>query len=197
MDTLIKIIMVALSAVFVQNIVFTKALGTSIVLIVTKDKKSIIPFGISITYFCVLSSAVTYFVDKLLKDIENNFLYYPVIYVIVIGLIYIITLLVMWKFFYDLFMKTKVFMHLSAFNCAVLGVLFINKLNEFSFMECIVFGFFTGVGFFIATFIVSACHNKLTSEKVPESFRGFPATMLYIGIISMAFFALVSKGPVL
>lgn len=197
MDTLIKMIMVALSAVFVQNIVFTKSLGTSTLLMVTKDKKSILPFGISISYFCVMSSAVTYFVDKLLKDVEDNFLYYAVSYVIVIGLIYIITLLVMWKFFYDLFLKTKVFMHLSAFNCAVLGVLFINKLNEFSFIECIVFGLFTGVGFFIATFIVSVAYDKLGSEKVPESFRGFPATMLYIGIISMAFFALVSKGPVL
>ena len=161
MDTLIKMIMVALSAVFVQNIVFTKSLGTSTLLMVTKDKKSILPFGISISYFCVMSSAVTYFVDKLLKDVEDNFLYYAVSYVIVIGLIYIITLLVMWKFFYDLFLKTKVFMHLSAFNCAVLGVLFINKLNEFSFIECIVFGLFTGVGFFIATFIVSVAYDKL------------------------------------
>lgn len=197
MDTLIKMIMVALSAVFLENIVLTKALGTTTLLMVIKDKKSIIPFGISVSYFCVTSSVITFFVDKILSGVENDFLYYPVVYVCVIGLIYISTLLIMWKFFYNIFLKTKVFMHLSAFNCAVLGVLFIDKLNNFSFLECVIFGFFTGVGFFIATFIVSAAHTRLTSEKVPESFRGFPAIMLYIGIISMAFFALISKGPVL
>lgn len=197
MDTLIKMLIVAMSAVFLENIVFTKAIGTSTLLMVTKDKNTLVPFGASITYFCVTTAIVTFFTDKILENVENSFLYYPIIYVISIGIIYIITLLVMWRYFYKLFVKTRKFIHLSAFNCAVLALLFINNIKDFSLLECAIYGLFTGIGFFIATVIVSAGYEKLNSEKVPESFRGFPATMIYIGIISMVFFALVSKAPVL
>ena len=52
------------------------------------------------------------------------------------------------------------------------------------------FGLEAGVGFIIASLFLAAAFRKLNSEKVPASFRGYPAMLIYLGIISMAVYAL-------
>lgn len=195
MTVIIKILMVALLAATVENTIFTRAFGTSTMLIASKNKKEIIPFTLSITYICTVSSAVSYFADKFLLKDKTSLLYMPLIYVTMIGLVYIITLLILWKWAYSFFVATKKFVHISAFNCAVLGGLLLNNLKSNSFADYISFGLGTGIGFLVAAFLISEGYEKLNSEKVPQSFRGFPATMIYIGILSMAFFVLLGETP--
>lgn len=195
MNEFIKMLLLALSAVCIENTIFAKSFGTSTLLFVSRNKKAVIPFGLSITYICVVSSALSYFVDKLLVDVNDSYLYLPIAYVVTIGFVYIITLLLVWKFAYNLFVKVKDFIHISTFNCAVLGALFINNVYNSSFLEYVIYGFGTGIGFLLASFIVSQGYRKFNSQEVPDSFRGFPAAMLYIGIISMVLFAFLVKMP--
>ena len=51
-------------------------------------------------------------------------------------------------------------------------------------------GFEAGIGFIIAALILTAAYRKLNSAKVPAAFRGFPAMLIYLGIISMAVYSL-------
>ena len=51
-------------------------------------------------------------------------------------------------------------------------------------------GLEAGVGFVVAAVFLAMAYKKLNSEKVPASFRGFPAMLIYLGIISMAVYAL-------
>lgn len=188
-----KLISIALIAIVFENTIFTRALGTSTLFVAAKNKKEIGKFGLSITYICLVSGALSYVADKYILTTQTSFLYKPLAYVIIIGIVYTLTLLLLWKFAYKLFLAVKKFVHISAFNCAVLGALFLNGMETDSLLGYIVFGLGTGIGFFIATFLVSACYDKLSSDKVPDSFRGFPIAMIYIGILSMSFFALSTK----
>lgn len=190
MDTIIKVLIIALTATVVENTIFSKALGTSTMLIVAKNKKQIFGFGVCMIYICTISSALTYFVDKLFLNNESSFLYMPLLYVIIIGFVYIVTLLALWKWAYKLFKEVKKFVHISAFNFAVLGALFLNSTVNDTFIEYVGFGLGTGFGFLLATYLVSVSFDKLTSENVPESFKGFPIMLIFVGIISMAFYAL-------
>ncbi len=190
MELLINTILVAMTALFLENTIFTRAIGTSTMLLAAKNKNGIIPFGLSITYICTISSILTYFADKFLLNKENSNLFMPIVYVGIVGFVYIITLLVMWKWMYNLFSKVKKFIHISAFNCAVLGCLFLNSKESDTLLGYIVFSLFTGLGFFLASFLVSVSYEKLNSKEMPNAFRGFPGTMIYIGILSMVFFVL-------
>lgn len=190
MNTFINTILVALTAVFLENTIFTRAIGTSTMLLAAKNKSGIVPFGLSITYICTVSSLLTFVADKYLLKKQSSPLFMPIVYVIIIGIVYLVTLLVMWKWMYKLFVKIKKFIHISAFNCAVLGCLFLNSMESDTLLGYVIFGLFTGIGFFIASFLVSVSYEKLNSPQMPKAFRGFPGTMIYIGILSMAFFAL-------
>lgn len=188
MEIFAKIIAVCFIAVLSENIIFSHALGTSTMLIAAKNKNQFWGFGISITYITTLASILSYFADRLLLKSELSYMYMPIIYVAVVGIIYTVTLLILWRFFRKLFISAKKFIHISSFNCAVLGALFLNAQKGYSLLEYVGFGLGTGIGFMFATYLLSIAYDKLFSNDAPESFRGIPLTLVYIGILSMAFY---------
>lgn len=190
MDVIINAIIVSLTAILIENTVFSKALGTSTLFLASRSKKKFFIFGSCITYFSVVSSAIAYFADYYFKENEYSYIFMPLVYVVIISVVYTITLLIVWKLAYPFFLSIKKFIHISAFNCAVLGVLFTNATTGKSLVEYVAYALGTGIGFIIATFLMSAVYEKLYSEDVSPSFRGLPITYIYVGILAMAFYAL-------
>lgn len=191
MNWFVRIITLAFAAIFLENSIFVRGLGTSTMLIASKNDRHLAAFSICITFFSSVSSLLSYFVDIKLLNSESSRLYLPLIYVMVIGLVYILTLLILWRFFNGTFLNLKKFIHLSAFNCAVLGALLINSRSCETLLEYLVFGLGIGIGFSIAAYFLSIVYERVYSEDIPDSFRGFPIIMIYIGILSMAFYGFI------
>lgn len=191
MSLLLDILLASIMCAFIENTIFIKGIGTSTLLVVSKNPKQILSFCLSITYMNIVSTVLMYFSEKLIPYGELSYVYQPLVFVIIIGFVYIITLVLMWRFFDKMFLKFKKFIHLSAFNCIVLGTLFIARQQGGTLLEYIGYAFGVGLGFLIATIIVSINNEKLNSECIPRSFRGYPVTLIYIGIISMLIYVLM------
>lgn len=190
MELMGNIMMTAFIAVFVENTIFSRALGTSTLIVVARSRKNLFGFGLSVTYITAVISVLTYFVDKLFINGSNSYVYMPLIYIIVLGLVYILTLLCMWKFASGIFSRIKKYIHISAFNCAVLGSMFlISKYCETLF-DYFIHGLGIGLGFVFAVYLTSIVYDRIYSDKTPYSFRGYPLMLLYLGILSMAFWGL-------
>ncbi|MDE6747201.1 MAG: hypothetical protein K2J72_11310, partial [Oscillospiraceae bacterium] len=89
MNMLGNIIMTAFTAVFAENIIFSGALGTSTLIIVSRSRKNLLGFGLSVTYITALMSVLTFFLNKALKIDKNSYIYAPLVYIIILGAIYI------------------------------------------------------------------------------------------------------------
>ena len=95
------------------------------------------------------------------------------------------------------FENSRKYIHLSVFNCAVMGTLLTvseRAAGDSSFIglkNYMTAGLEAGIGFITAALILTAAYRKLNSAKVPASFRGFPAMLVYLGIISMAVYSLI------
>jgi electron transport complex protein RnfA len=194
MQTITRYILVALSAVMLENLIFSRALGTSTLILIAKSRKNIVGFGICVTYITTVTSVIQYFADRYIISQNTNVLYKPLFYIIIIGTVYIITLLCLWKYLSKVFGKMKKYIHISAFNCAVLGSMFINSNSNNTIIGYILFGLFSGLGFILAIYMTAIVYDRLCSEKVPLSFRGYPLILIYIGILSMAFYGLTGYG---
>ena len=81
-------------------------------------------------------------------------------------------------------------MHISAFNCAVFGILYLSVQQCTTPADFAVFGLFSGLGFMAAAFMTAIVYDKLYSEDVPMFFRGYPALLIYNGILAMACYGL-------
>lgn len=183
-----------LIALLAVNLILMQALGTSTLFIAADNRRNLIGTALVITFFTTAGSAAAYAVDLLLpeKYSELTLLFYT----LSVGILYIILLTVMYFISGERFAGIRKYIHVSAFNCAVMGTLFtitekaaedssINNLAGFVWA-----GAQAGLGFIIAALILTAAYRKLNSSKVPASFRGFPAMLVYLGIISMAVYSL-------
>ena len=190
MTGFLQVILVSLSAIILENVIFTTALGTSTLIELSKKHWNILSFGGFITEFAVLSSLITYLFEIPMQKSPAAMRFLPSIYILSLGTVYIVTLLVIRLISKSAFKNLKKYVHLSAFNCTVLCALFSNTVMNGSLGDRLFNAAAIGIGFALAAYIISANYDKLNSDDIPAAFRGFPIYSLYIGIISMIIFAI-------
>ena len=86
---------------------------------------------------------------------------------------------------------------LAASNSCVLGTLLICANQNFTLLQSVAFGFGSGLGYLFAVFIVDEGRRRLRSKDVPAIFKGLPASLVYIGILSLAIYGLTGHSVTL
>lgn len=179
-------------AIFLENTIFSRAIGSSTALFAVRKKFNIFLFGLIMTVIITIASIAAYFVSPLLNGLSFKYYITPAVYVVIIGIVYVLALIFTSRYFEKHKAEILQIIHVSAFNCAVLGALLLaSNINNLSLGGYLGFSIGTGVGFTIATFFVDVAYEKLSSENVPAAFRGFPITLIYIGIVSLAIYGLI------
>lgn len=173
-------------SIFMQNAIFDRAFGSNVAIYASRKDEHVTGFTFGITAMTTIASIVTYFIDKPMLALEHGYYFMPLIYIGVIGVLYIAGLLILWKFFHKTYKKVRKYAHLAIFNCAVIGALFLNSNYGSDLPSYIGYGFGSGIGFFLACFLLNIAHERLDSDKIPRVFRGYPIMLIYIGIVSLA-----------
>ena len=187
METLLtRFLAAALLGIFIENAVFERALGISIVLYSARKTENMKGIFVSVLYVTTLSSMLTCLTDRYFSDWQYYNILIPFIYLFIISAVYLLTLVAVWRFFPSFFRRVKKYVHLAVFNCAVLGALFIQSQIGGTFASYVGYGVGTGVGFLLASYLLGAASERLNSKTVPAAFRGMPITLIYIGVISLA-----------
>lgn len=189
MTAFMNILMASLIAVFVQNSIFERALGINVLLYASRKREHLLGFFAAITYTTTISSAIIWNFDRLFADNEYYGIFMPILYVAVVSVLYIVTLVLIWRFFPKLFRNIRKYVHLSVFNCSVIGALFLCSVQGADFFTYIGYGFGTGIGFLLASYLLYIAADRLNSPLVPAAFRGFPIMLVYVGILSLALYA--------
>ncbi len=86
-----------------------------------------------------------------------------------------------------LYKALGIYLPLITTNCAIMGMALLIPLNEYNFIESIVFGFGAGVGFTLAIVLIAGLREELEFSDVPEALQGVPITLILAGIMAMAF----------
>lgn len=189
MTAFMNILMTSLIAIFVQNSIFERALGINVLLYASRKREHLLGFFAAITYTTTISSAIIWNFDRLFAENEYYSIFMPILYVAVVSVLYIVTLVLIWRFFPKLFRNIRKYVHLSVFNCSVIGALFLCSVQGADIFTYIGYGFGTGIGFLLAAYLLYIAADRLNSPLVPAAFRGFPIMLVYVGILSLALYA--------
>ncbi len=181
-----RMLTAALLGIFIENAAFEHALGVNVLLYTARRKENLVGIFIGVIYVTTLTSMVTCLTDRYFSAWEYYNILMPFIYIFIMSAIYLLTLLAVWRFLPSLFKKARRYVHLSVFNCAVLGALFIQSNIGGTFASYVGYGLGTGLGFLLAGYLLGAASDRLNSDAVPASFRGMPITLIYVGVISLA-----------
>ena len=189
MEAFLDAISAALISIFVQNMVLERALGANVLLYASRKKEHVLGFAAAIAYVTTVSAPLIWLFDTLLGESGYYRVIMPLLYVLTIAVIYIVTLVVIWRFFPKLFKSLKKYVHLSVFNCSVIGALFLCSQQGNDIFGYLGYGIGTGIGFLVAAYLLYAASARLNSPLIPAAFRGYPIMIVYVGILSLALYA--------
>ena len=184
-------------AVFVENILLAYFLGMCSFLAVSKKVDASIGLGFAVIFVLTITAPVNWFIYGYLlgdgaltwlgfPEINLSFLK-PIVFIAVIAAMVQLVEMVIDRFSPSLYQSLGIFLPLIEVNCSILGgSLFLVERN-YTLMESIVFGFGSGLGWFLAIVAMASIRYRLRYSNVPSKLRGVGITMLLTGLISIAF----------
>ena len=187
------LIISVITALLAENFVFARALGVSTMIMAAKNKRNLPGICLGVLYFTLTASWAAWLLSHRAADIQKPFV--PLTYVLTIGLIYLITLLLAFILFKGRFGRIKKYVHISAFNSVIMGTIFLSMNSCTALYEYLLFGLCSGAGFAAAAYMLSGVYGQLYSKDVPSVFRGYPAVMIFTGIIAMALYGILGHIP--
>ena len=193
-------------AIFIENILLAYFLGMCSFLAISKKVDTSIGLGFAVIFVLTITAPANWIIHNyLLKDgalvwlnpeygingsksIDLSFLN-SIIFIAVIAAMVQLVEMALDRFAPKLYISLGIFLPLIAVNCAILGGSMFLVEREYTFLESTVYGFGSGIGFFMAIASMAAIRHRIRYSNVPSELRGVGITMLLTGLVSMAFMA--------
>ena len=193
-------------AIFIENILLAYFLGMCSFLAISKKVDTSIGLGFAVIFVLTITAPANWAIHNfLLKEgalswvnadfgvngtnvIDLSFLN-SIIFIAVIAAMVQLVEMTLDKFAPKLYISLGIFLPLIAVNCAILGGSMFLVERNYTFVESTVYGFGSGIGFFLAIASMAAIRHRIRYSNVPPQLRGVGITMLLTGLVSMAFMA--------
>ncbi|MCO6453986.1 MAG: RnfABCDGE type electron transport complex subunit A [Pirellulaceae bacterium] len=190
-----ELLLIALSAAVINNLVLTYFLGICPFLGVSRRLDMAFGMGAAVTFVMTVAGVMTFAAHKyVLLPLGLAFLQYIVFIFIIAATVQLVEMYVR-KMFPPLYEAFGVFLPMITTNCAILGTcLFIWLKGYTRLSEALVFSFSGGVGFTLAIVIMAGMREELELADVPRPLRGAAITLFIAAILAMAFSGFAGIG---
>lgn len=183
-----ELLMIAVGAAFINNVVLSQFLGICAFLGVSKKTETAAGMGAAVVFVITISSLIAGLIYKyILVPLDVTYLQTIVFILVIAALVQFVEMIVK-KYSMPLYNALGVYLPLITTNCAVLGVALINVTKSYSILEGVVNGFATAVGFLVAIVLMAGIREKTEYNDIPESFQGSPIVLLTACLMAIAFF---------
>lgn len=190
-----NLLLIALSAAVINNLVLTYFLGICPFLGVSKRLDMAFGMGAAVTFVMTIAGTVTFLIHKyVLIPSGLPFLQYIVFIFVIAGTVQLVEMYVR-RFFRRLYDAFGVFLPMITTNCAILGTCLLVWLKDYTtLVQVLVFSVFGGLGFTLAIVLMAGIREELETADVPRPFRGAAITLFIAAILSMAFMGFAGIG---
>ncbi len=183
-----ELILTAIGAAIVNNVVLSQFLGICPFLGVSKKVDTAAGMGAAVIFVTSLAAFVTGLIYKFILDPADIAYLRTIVFIVVIAALVQFVEMFLKKFMHALYESLGVYLPLITTNCAVLGVALNSVTYGYGILKTVVYGFSTAFGFFIAIVIMAGLREKIEYNDVPETFKGSAIVLVTAGLMSIAFF---------
>ena len=174
-------------AVLVNNVVLVKILGLCPFMGVSKKLDTAYGMGAATTFVLTMATGASYIIDHyLLQPFGLEYLR-TLSFIVTIAAIVQLTEMVIAKTSPMLQQVLGIYLPLITTNCAVLGVPLLNINNQNNFVESLLFGAGSAIGFSLVLVLFAAIRERIDGADVPTPFKGVSIAMITAGLMSLAF----------
>jgi len=182
-----SLILLVIGGALINNVVLNQFLGICSFLGVSKSMKPSASLGMAVVFVMTIASAVASLVyDYVLAPLGLEFMK-TIVFILVIAALVQIVEMFLKKTSPSIYKALGIFLPLITTNCAVLGVALTNVQNGYSFVQCVLSGFGTAMGFTLAIVLLAGIRSRINEEDLPAPLRGAPIVMIAAALMSIAF----------
>jgi len=189
-----------IKSIFIENMVFAYFLGMCSYLALSKTLKNGLSMGLPVIFVLTITVPLNYLIyEYLLVDgalswigpeyaqLDLSFLSLIMFIAVIASMVQLVEMIVE-KFSPALYGSLGIFLPLIAVNCAILGGSLFMQIKDFSgISEAAVYGFGSGVGWFLAIVAIAAIREKIAYSNVPAPLKGLGITFIITGLMALGF----------
>ena len=182
-----ELAVILVSAVLVNNFVLTYFLGICPFLGVSSRYESAVGMGFAVTFVMTLAASICWILYNLVMlKLGLQILQYVVFILVIASLVQIVEMFLK-KYSRALYEALGIYLPLITTNCAILGLALFMVIREYAFIQSVIFGFASGIGFSLVLVIMAGIREELEFADVPKVFQGAAITLITAGILALAF----------
>ena len=180
-------LLIILSTALVNNVVLVKFLGLCPFMGVSTRLDSALGMGLATTFVLTLAALASWLLEHfLLGPLDLGYLRI-LTFILVIAAVVQFTEMAVRKISPSLYQVLGIFLPLITTSCAVLGVALLNLQEQHSFLQSVVYGFGSALGFTLVMVMFAGMRERLALLQVPAAFAGTPIAFVTAGLLSLAF----------
>ena len=193
-----KYLIIILSTVLVNNVIFSQFLGICPFLGTSKKTSTALGMGAAVIFVLTLATLVTWLTNQyILIPLKLTFLQ-TIAFILIIAALVQMVEIILKKISPSLYTALGVFLPLITTNCAVLGVSLTVVTKEFAFDkdqaaqllnlgESVVYAVGIALGFAMALVIFAGIREHIDLMEPPKGMKGTPIALITAGILALAF----------
>ena len=175
------------AAIFTGNILLTYFLGMCSFLSVSKQVNTSLGLGLAVTFVLTITAALNHVIYfQVLEPLGLAYLRYIVFIVVIAATVQFLEMFIE-RYSELLYMNLGIFLPLITVNCAILGVSLFMVIRRYTFIQSVVFGLGSGLGWLLAILAMAGIRQRLNENKIPPALRGPGIALIITGIMAMAF----------
>ena len=180
-------ILVLVSTALVNNVILIKFLGLCPLMGVSTKMDGALGMGLATTFVLSLAAAASWMLENWLLNPMGLQYLRILAFILVIASVVQFTEMLIRKVSPSLYQILGIYLPLITTNCAVLGVALLNVQNQHSFIESLMFGLGSAMGFTLVLVLFAGLRERLAVLQVPELYKGAPIAFIVAGLLSVAF----------
>lgn len=192
MATFLRLVMIAIAAALTENIIFSRGICYDMRTCSNTSMGGLLESGVVTSVISVVAAISAWCGGYLADNVWELIAWTRPVLMIALYCAIIMQLMMLYNTL--IAKKYKHFRKLTcgeAFGFLPIAVVLLTANQAFTFLEAVVYGLFSGVGFFAVMVVNLTLQKRLSNSDVPVAFRGAPITILSLGILSLAFFGLL------
>ena len=182
-----SLILIIISGALINNVVLNQFLGICSFLGVSNQLKASASLGGAVIFVITIASAVASLLyDFVLAPLGMDFMK-TIIFILVIAALVQIVEMFLKKTSPGIYTALGIYLPLITTNCAVLGVALTNVQDGYNFIQCVLSGFGTALGYTLAIILLASIRTRVNESDIPAPLRGAPIVLIAAALMSIAF----------
>ncbi|MDD2579351.1 MAG: NADH:ubiquinone reductase (Na(+)-transporting) subunit E [Clostridia bacterium] len=175
------------ASILTSNMILSNFLGMCSYISISGEYKTASGLGKSVTLVMVFTTVINFAIYHLvIVPLNLQYLQYILFIIIIAATVQIIEM-AMDRFLPDLHVKLGIFLPLITVNCAILGTTLFMVIRDYGFVQSLVFGLGSGLGWWLAISALAAIREKMAKTKLPRGLAGPGIAFIITGIMALAF----------